>query len=160
MREIFEIWHVRWHLPFLVMGLALAIAQEVSAQQSRVGLGGQIGDPTGVTLKFRDPGDMSVDILAAWDVDDFVFVNVHGLFERHIGRHEDLHLFYGPGAYVGVRDRPRRRDDDVVAGVSAAVGLGILFEPFEIFGQIVPRLDLAPATDGDLGAGVGVRFYF
>lgn len=128
-------------------------------RESRVGLGGQIGEPAGVTLKIRNPGATSIDILAAWVRDDVFFVNVHGLLEKHISSNQNLHLFYGPGGYVGFHDRVHD-DDEVVAGISASVGLGFLIEQFEIFGQLIPRLDLTPATDGDLGVGVGARYYF
>lgn len=135
----------------------LAVAQTRSA--TSIGLGGQIGDPSGVTLKFRDPGGISYDFMAAWDTGDFFFLNVHGLFERHVGRHNNVHLFYGPGAYLGWRERSRR-DDDTIVGISATVGIGVILEQFELFGQLIPRLDLSPATDGDFGVGVGVRYYF
>lgn len=154
----------------LALGLLLTFGTSTAAEaqsqnnpgsqnKSRVGLGGQIGEPAGVTLKIRNPGATSIDILAAWVGDDVFFVNVHGLRETQVSDNENLHLFYGPGGYVGFHDRVHD-DDEVVAGISATVGLGFLVEQFEIFGQITPRLDLTPATDGDLGVGVGVRYYF
>jgi len=148
-------------LVILLVGL-LAINDPVNAQRSStsVGLGGQIGDPSGVTLKLRDPGGVSYDFMAAWDTGDFFFLNVHGLFERHVGRHDNVHVFYGPGAFVGFREDGRRRDDDTVVGISATVGLGVILEQFELFGQLIPRLDLSPRTDGEMGAGIGVRYYF
>ncbi|HUF08673.1 MAG TPA: hypothetical protein VMO47_05085 [Rhodothermales bacterium] len=147
-------------LVILLVGL-LAINNPVNAQRSSasVGFGGQIGDPSGVTLKLRDPGGVSYDFMAAWDSGDFFFLNVHGLFERHVGRHNNVHFFYGPGGYIGVRER-NRRDDDTIIGISATVGLGVILEQFELFGQLIPRLDLTPGTDGEVGAGIGVRYYF
>lgn len=155
----------------LKLGLGLAVllvgsllATEPAHAQRRsapmIGLGGHIGDPSGVTLKFWNPGGVSYDFMAAWDTGDFFFLNVHGQWEQHVGRHDNVHVFYGPGAYIGLRDRNDRRDDDTVVGISATVGLGVILEQFELFGQLIPRLDLAPATDGDFGAGIGVRYYF
>lgn len=151
------------------MGLCLAVvlgsycltdsAMAQSRRSSHVGFGGQLGDPAGVTLKFRNPGGVSYDFMAAWDSGDFFFLNVHGLWERHVGRHDNVHLFYGPGGYIGLRDRGRR-DDESVIGISAIVGLGVILEQFELFGQLIPRLDLNPSTDGEVGIGVGVRYYF
>lgn len=154
----------------LALGLLLAFgtSQVANAQsestpanqrKSRVGLGGQIGEPAGVTLKIRNPGSTSIDILAAWVGDDVFFVNIHGLLEKQISDNENLHVFYGPGGYAGFHDRVHE-DDEVIAGISATVGLGFLVEHFEIFGQLTPRLDLTPATEGDLGVGAGVRYYF
>ena len=142
-------------------GLIL-LARPAEAQRAGgdVGLGLQIGEPSGVTLQFYNPGSMSWDFLAAWDVDDFFFLNVHGLYYRGIGQRNDVHLFYGPGAFIGIRDRGRDEDDDVVVGISGTIGIGIMVEQFQIFGSVTPRLSLIPGTDGDVGAGVGVRYYF
>jgi hypothetical protein len=54
----------------------------------------------------------------------------------------------------------RGGDDDVVLGISATVGVGVLFDQLEFFGQITPRLALVPGTEGDAGGGVGFRIYF
>ena len=62
---------------------------------------------------------------------------------------------------MGFRDQPRDRDDDTVAGLSATAGLGFLFsERFELYGQVTPRIALTPATEGDIGGGIGFRVYF
>jgi hypothetical protein len=145
----------------LTFGLILS-ARPAEAQPAggNVGLGLQIGEPSGVTLQFYNPGSMSWDFLAAWDVDDFFFLNVHGLYYRGIGERNDVHLFYGPGAFIGLRDRGRDEDDDVVVGISGTIGIGIMVEQFQVFGSVTPRLSLIPGTDGDVGAGVGVRYYF
>lgn len=149
-------------LVVLLVGL-LAFTNPAAAQRgpgTSVGLGGQIGDPSGITLKLWNPTGWSYDFMAAWDTGDFFFLNVHGLLEQHVNGNGNVHVFYGPGAYIGVRDRPHERDDDSVFGISAEVGLGVLLQQFEIYGQLIPRLDLTPATDGDIGAGIGVRYYF
>jgi hypothetical protein len=146
-----------------LLSLLLALsATPASAQRmpGSIGIGGQIGDPSGLTLKVYNPGRMSYDFLAAWDLDDFFFVNAHGLFSRHVGNRDDLHFFYGPGLFLGFRDRARDEDDDVVAGISGTFGLGYVFDRFELYGQLTPRLSVVPGTDGDLGGGLGFRFYF
>ena len=149
-------------LAILLIGL-LAINNPAAAQRTpsqTIGLGGQVGDPSGVTLKLWNPRGWSYDFMAAWDTGDFFFLNVHGLLEQHVNGHNNVHFFYGPGAYIGVRDRPPEKKNDSVFGISAEVGLGVMLQQFEIYGQLIPRLDLTPATDGDMGAGLGVRYYF
>lgn len=150
-------------VPVLILAVFAGTTQPAAAQGgSLVGLGGQIGTPAGITLKLRNPTAISVDFMAAWDSEDFFFLNVHGLFEKHVGEHQNVHVFYGPGAYVGSRDiGPRRNPEhETVVGMSATVGLGYLLEQFELFGQVTPRFDLTPATDSELGIGAGVRYYF
>ncbi|QXD14485.1 hypothetical protein GQ464_013735 [Rhodocaloribacter litoris] len=124
------------------------------------GLGGQIGEPSGITLKLYRSRSVSYDFLAAWDLDDFFFLNVHLLNARPLGREREFHVFFGPGAFIGILDRPRFRDDEVVVGLSGQVGLGLFIERFELFVQLTPRLSLLPATDGDLGGGLGARYLF
>ncbi|MEJ2720919.1 MAG: hypothetical protein P8181_07230 [bacterium] len=68
-----------------------------------------------------------------------------------------LPLFFGVGGRVEFREHA----DDLV-GVRIPVGLAYEFDnaPFDVFGEIVPLMDLAPDTDFDLEGAVGARFYF
>jgi hypothetical protein len=49
-----------------------------------------------------------------------------------------------------------------VFGVRFPVGLAYIFAnyPFDIFGEIVPILDLVDETDFDLEGAIGARFWF
>ena len=144
----------------LIISAFLLLDQPASAQRAPgdIGLGLEIGEPSGITLFVYSPPGPSWDFLAAWDIDDFFFLNLHAVFERHLGARNDLHFFFGPGGFIGVRDRGD--DDDVVIGISGTFGLGFLIERFEIYGRVTPRLSVVPDTDGDVGAGVGFRYFF
>ena len=146
----------------LLAGMWLMTSNTADAQRRSggIGIGGQIGEPSGVTLKVYNPGRVSYDFLAAWNLDDFFYLNVHGVYETHLDDQGDFHFFYGPGAFLGLRDRPRDQDDDVVLGISGTFGLNYLIGQAELFAQVTPRLSLVPDTDGDVGGGAGVRFYF
>jgi len=146
----------------LVATLTFAEAPTASAQSSpgSLGIGGQIGSPSGVTLKINRPQGLSYDFLAAWDLNNFFFLNAHGLFEEQYRVDgQRIGFFYGPGGYIGFRERAGR-DDDVVLGISGTVGLNVYVERFEFYAQLTPRLDVIPSTSGRFGGGVGVRFYF
>lgn len=145
--------------------LSLGCLATLSAQREAgsVGVGAQFGKPTGLTVKVYNPNSMSVDILAAWDLEDFFFVNVHGIYEIHLGDSERAHFLIGPGAFAGIRDTGNGEagtGDDFAAGISASAGLGFVFGIVEVYGQVTPRLELIDATDGTVGGGIGVRFYF
>jgi len=147
-----------------VAGLFLATAP-AHAQRvpGAVGLGGQVGDPSGVTLKVYNPNTISYDFLAAWDLDDFFFLNLHGLYERplELENVSGVEYFFGPGAFIGIRDRREPVEDDFVFGISGRIGVSIPLEDrFEFYAQFTPRINLVPDTDGDLGGGIGVRYYF
>ena len=142
---------------FLAMYSNEAVAQPRSGS---LGIGLQIGDPSGISIRKYTSGSMSPDFLAAWDLDDFFFLNIHGLFERGVSETDRrARLFYGPGGFFGIRDRPRDEDDDVVIGISGTVGLAYFIDRFEIYVRLTPRLSVIPDTDGDVGGGIGFRFY-
>jgi hypothetical protein len=121
------------------------------------GLGGQIGSPSGISLKWYDAPGRAYELLGAWDLDDFFFLNLHMLFERPLPE-SPLNFYYGPGAFIGVHER--RRDDDLVLGISGNFGLNFFTERFEVFLHLTPRLNLVPNTNGRIGGGVGIRYYF
>lgn len=138
----------------------LLSSQSVFAQRTSgdVGIGVHIGRPTGVTLKiYKQP--TSIDFLAAWDLDDFFFLNIHAIFDAHLNKENTIHFFYGPGGYIGIHDRPNDRPDDVEFGVSGNFGIDFLIRKFEIFLQLTPRLSLIESTDFHMGGGIGFRFY-
>lgn len=155
-------------LSLFILGTLLSVVSLPSAHAQRTsgaaGFGGQLGEPSGVTLKIFSEGGPSYDFLAAWDLDDFFFLNGHALFESDIDAEnidQDFEWFLGPGAYVGIIDRPDPIGDDAIVGISGTVGLNFIVDRrFEFYGQLTPRIALIPDTDGDVGGGIGFRYYF
>lgn len=150
-------------LAFLTALLFAASPAQAQRTPGALGAGGQIGNPSGVTVKVYNPNSISYDFLAAWNRDDFLFLNVHGQYEHPIALENvsGIEYFFGPGVFVGVQDLGEGGDDDVTFGVSARGGINIpLIDRFEIYAQLTPRISLSPSTEGDLGVGVGVRYYF
>jgi hypothetical protein len=139
-----------------------ATAAHAQRTSGAVGLGGQIGEPSGLTLKIYNEDAPSYDFLAAWDLDDFFFLNGHALWNYDINAEnieQDFEWFIGPGAFIGIDDRGV--DDEAVFGISGTIGLNLVVDRrFEFYGQITPRIALIPETDGDIGGGIGFRFYF
>jgi hypothetical protein len=124
-----------------------------------IGIGFQVGDPTGLNLHFRNPGGkMRPDVLFAYDLDDFLFVNLHGLWFKRIANTVPLNFYYGPGAFVGWYNRKRDYRRPVV-GFSGNFGLNYEFSRLDLFLQLTPRLPVLPATDFDMGGGLGLRFF-
>lgn len=139
------------------------VFNSLSAQN--VGIGFQVGDPTGLNLHFRNnTGGMRPDILLAWDANDddrdFFFVNVHGLWFKRLATKEPFNFFYGPGAFVGVRDRRKKEErNETVIGFSGDFGLNYEFSRLDVFVQLTPRLSIIPGTDFNIGGGLGLRFF-
>lgn len=139
----------------LFAGLCTSTMQ-AQREAGDAGIGIQIGQPTGLTLKVYNPGT-SLDILAAWDWDDFFFLNIHAIWDTALNDEHTVHLFYGPGGYIGVRDRPG--DDIADYGISGNFGVDFLINKFELFLQATPRLSLLSTRNFDMGGGVGFRIY-
>lgn len=149
----------------LALGLCAALSTPAQAQRTSgaAGLGGQLGEPSGITLKFYNRNGPSYDFLAAWDLGDRFFLNAHALFENDIQANidPDLEWFVGPGGFIGLFDAPAPADDEALIGMSGTIGLNLIFNrQVELYGQITPRISLIPETDGTVGGGLGLRFYF
>jgi hypothetical protein len=144
---------------FILFGGLSTSSILAQVKSGSVGIGLQVGDPSGLTLKFYNAGKASVDILAAWDLNDYLFVNVHALYQKPLGSARNAYFFYGPGAFIAFRERGRYEDYFGV-GISGNFGLNVFFDQFELFAQITPRLQVIESTDGDLGGGIGLRYYF
>ena len=145
----------------LILTLFLAgisfIELNAQRQYGDVGIGVQIGQPTGLSIKVYKPVT-SLDFLAAWNWNDFFFLNIHGLYDTHLNDQNTVHFFYGPGGFIGIRERSDR-DDEVELGVSGSFGLDFIIHKFEIYLQATPRLALVKSTRFDMGGGVGFRIY-
>lgn len=153
-----------WKAAFaLLTSLALLTSSQALAQPAggTLGLGGQVGGDSGLTLKsYRTDGlpfqnllhARAADVLLAWNLDGFFFVDAHLLREEPIPD-SPLHYFLGPGLFF------LAGGDEFATGVSGNFGVNFFSGPFEVFIQLTPRLGLLPATSGTLGGGVGLRYY-
>lgn len=137
-------------------------AQDTSKKN---GIGLIAGEPTGITYKHWLSQNSAFDVSLAWSVssDDNVSINsdylLHTPKSVNIDTKSDsfsLPFYYGIGA------RLRLGDDDAQFGIRVPLGLAFYVnnQPIEIFGEIVPIVDVAPDTEFDLNGGIGARFYF
>ena len=138
--------------------LLLSASAAAQSPPGDTGLGGQIGDPSGVTLKLYQRPGFAFDFLAAWDLDRFFFLNAHALYERPIPD-SPLRYYLGPGVVIGVNEGSDEENDAVI-GASGQFGLNFFVDQFEVFLQLTPRLNVIPDTDGHIGGGIGLRYYF
>lgn len=149
----------------LVVGMGLSMPAQAQRSSGSVGVGGQVGDPSGVTLKLYNQGAPSYDVLGAWSsVNDFFFLNAHALFENTIPADnvdQPLEWYIGPGGFVGTFEGGGPFSGEAVIGISGTVGIQmVLANHFELYLQATPRFALIPGTEGDIGGGLGLRYYF
>jgi hypothetical protein len=150
---------------FLVLGSTVLLLPLPSlAQGHDFGLGVIIGEPTGLSWKIWTGGQTALAGAAAWSFGendafhlhvDYLFHNFR-LFRVSRGR---LPLYYGVGVRILFHEK---QEADTVVGVRFPLGIEYLFTSpsLGIFLEVVPILDLSPATDFDLNAAVGFRIYF
>jgi hypothetical protein len=134
----------------------------VNPERGRFGLGVIAGEPTGLTMKYWFSDVTAMDLGAAWSFEDEDSFQLHGDFLFHkfdLFRvdHGELPLYFGVGGRVKIPEH-----GDTRVGIRIPVGISYLFEdmPIEVFGEIVPVVDVAPSTEFRLNGGIGVRYYF
>ena len=130
------------------------------AQNSGLGAGIIVGEPTGISLKYWTGELSAFDGAIAWSFgkEDAIHLHADMLFHNPdlISVSEgSLPVYYGLGIRIKLEDKSK-------LGIRIPVGIAYQFvkAPFDIFLEIVPLLDLVPATDFGLNAAIGVRYFF
>lgn len=150
----------------LILGI-LTMPAQAQQQTSKTGLGLMIGSPTGISFKTYTSSANAVDAGLAWSVGRYDAVNLHVDYLWHkFDMFDDvdqgyLPVYYGIGGRLVFADN-NSGDSDAILGVRIPVGLNYLFEdePFGIFLEFAPVINVIPATDFDLDGALGARFYF
>lgn len=128
-------------------------------QRSR-GIGAILGDPTGISVSYRVSQSNAFSGAAAWHLRDNPKLHLHldYLFYRFNILEVDrgaLPLYFGAGGRL-------RFDNDNKLGIRFPAGIAYHFDndPFELFLEIVPILEVIPGTSITGNSGIGVRYYF
>lgn len=129
-------------------------------QNGDIGLGIILGEPTGLSAKMWTGKTTALDAGAAWSFVSGGFFQVHGdllfhnfdLFKVETGK---MALYYGFGGRVKFADQ-------TIVSVRVPIGISYQFEKtaIELFLEVVPMLDLVPATEVGISGGAGFRYYF
>lgn len=132
----------------------------LKAQDSGIGLGIILGEPTGVSLKSWIGRREAFDIAVAWSFEGEGAIHVHADYLFHNFRlfnveKGDLVFYYGIGARVKTVNKTQ-------VGVRVPLGLSYLFakDPLEIFFELGPIMNVTPKTLFRMTTGVGIRYYF
>jgi hypothetical protein len=141
----------------------LIIETSYAADQSGIGAGIIVGEPTGLSLKYNKfAGGI------AWSIDDYLHIHFDYWF-YNADLVKRLNWFIGGGLKFKIfddHDNGRDHDndsDDNSTGVGLRIPVGIqyfIIPEFEVFAEIVPGIYLVPDTDFDMDAGIGARYYF
>jgi hypothetical protein len=147
----------------LVYALLSVAALSSTAHGQGFGVGIIAGNPTGVSVKKWLPRGNAIDGAAAWSFDGRDAFQLHADYLWHHDFPSPQVPFYcGLGGRVGFYEGNRRHGSHTRAGVRFPLGLTWLAEqaPVDVFVEVVPVFDVAPRTDLELDAAIGIRYYF
>lgn len=156
---------------YLLAAMFPVLVTTTAYARNDLGVGIIVGEPTGVSVKKWVDSRHAVDAAVAWSFSDnesFQFqadylIHNYDLF-RQPGVRGQLPFYFGIGGRFKLRnsDGGGRNNDHDLAGIRIPFGVSYLFPhaPFDVFGEVVPILDVAPGTHFTIDAAVGARFYF
>ena len=131
----------------------------LSAQNSGLGVGVIVGEPTGFSAKSWLSSYDAVDAGLAWSI-SHSWLRVHADYLRHVFdlievEKGQLPLYFGIGAKIGF-------GNDILIGARVPLGLNYLFDgtPLDVFIEVVPGLEIIPDTKFNMEGGIGVRYWF
>lgn len=155
---------------------ALLLGASSQAQRDGFGIGIMAGDPTGLNAKYWLSGDRALTFGLAWGPwgrnlhlhGDYTIQNVDLVNEGDVR----LDLYYGLGVRMrswSGRERYWRNGrwyedgtGSVGLGMRIPVGMAMTVDglPLNFFLEVVPTLELVPATYLDIDLALGVRYWF
>jgi len=143
--------------------IALAgIAQAAHASHGNVGLGIQLGEPTGITAKFWLDRTSAIDATVGWNlISDRFTLQAGYLYHFPLDVPTgSLAAYVGVGGLMGARGDDHPGDGDIYLAGRIPLGLEYIYDPISFYAEVDPLVYLIPATDFRPGGGIGFRFYF
>ena len=151
----------RWKILFMGTAFFFTTAR---SQDRGIGIGVIVGEPTGISAKIWGTQSTAFQFAIAWRTrDPFLGTRVgfSGDYVWHsfdaIHANERFPVFYGVGGAIASGGA-----FESVLGVRGVVGIDWLSRraPIDVFFQVTPVLVLSPSTGVEIGAGLGMRFFF
>ncbi len=153
----------RWIRASLTLMIVTLLATAASAQSRGTGLGLILGEPTGLSAKIWMGRSTAFNAAAAWSFTDENSLHLHGDIVAHsFGIFDDEVESGDLALYWGLGGRVKLYDGDSRAGVRIPIGINYIFgrSAADVFLEVVPIVDVAPATEGRLNAALGARWFF
>lgn len=156
-----------------ILFLALfVILFSVNSKAGDIGIGLKLGDPTGLTAKFKLSKVNSVVV----DLGSSYFgnprINVDYIWDFNAFNSSQVNLYAGLGAVVGLgegneffykrgKDKFYYRDSGVGIGANAVFGLNFMPKntPLELFVELGALVGISPDFGSNGEGSIGVRFY-
>jgi len=143
---------------YLMFIPAAILSLTLYSQESGLGLGIIIGEPTGISAKLWTSDKTAIDAAVAWSFAGTGYMRVHADHLWHNFSIEvaqgKLPFYYGAGARLLL-------SSELGLGIRIPLGIAYLFDSatLELFAELVPVLDILPGTGFGIDAAIGVRYY-
>ncbi len=153
----------------MVAALSVAIAGASPDARADFGLGIVLGEPTGISGKYRQSAQRGIQGGLAWSFDSYMLLfgdylfSFPGAFGSKTRFVSQLSPYIGIGGtmFFGNNVRPRSNSS---FGLGIRIPLGLEWNPGDpplgVFVELAPGLGLVPGTFGFLQGGIGIRYYF
>lgn len=144
-----------------VLSLLVFSGEITSVGANELGIGLATPAPTGITLKLWFDKTNAFDVVGSWNLNDQkYYIHIDYLthdFSRFALDEGAMAFYYGFGARMKEKEE---EDSDTRMGMRIPFGLAYytVGAPFEIFGELAPRLDVTPDTDFGLDVMIGIRY--
>ena len=147
----------------------LMIGLTAFAQDSGLGVGVILGEPTGISMKLWLNKESAIDLGVAYS---FIDSQNSENNDFHIQIHADYLFHFYPDImeiprgsfafYCGIGSNVVIYRTGLSVGFRIPLGITFLFQevPIDIFLEIVPGLQLFPETAFRANGGIGVRWFF
>jgi hypothetical protein len=136
-----------------------------SAQESGVGVGIMLGEPSGLSFKKWLNNSNAIDAGIGWSFTEDGSIHLHGDYLYHnydLIKISDskMPLYFGIGGRLKFKGDEKSSKGNSL-GIRVPVGVAYQFSnaPFDAFLEIVPILDLSPETRVTFNSAIGVRYY-
>ena len=147
----------------VLLGIAATLAQPADAKpRGNFGLGIIVGEPTGIDMEWFLNEESAIQAAVAWSTSSNNALHIQADYVIHFYEWIKvskglLPVYFGIGGRIAFND-----NSDDSFGIRVPVGLDYEFAGgvFDVFGELVPVLELTPDTDFDLEGAIGARFWF
>ncbi|MCB9357017.1 MAG: hypothetical protein H6506_03270 [Calditrichaeota bacterium] len=146
--------------PFLILLATLFCVSFASAKdRDGFGLGPYLGEPTGLNMQFFWDKSSAVDINAAWSWNEWTLLSADfQMYDYFMDMPMEWKWFYGGGVYMSLANDG---NEDNTVGVRVPLGMKYHIRPtiMDVWLEVAPALELAPATRGRFQGGIGLTFW-
>jgi hypothetical protein len=144
----------------LVVVAVLVLTCRAQSQDAGFGAGVLLGEPTGLSAKLWVSHRNAIDFGVAYSFRRGGYFHLHSDYLWHFP--DAIQSRERFPVYVGLGGRLAAGKGSGVFGIRIPLGIAFWLRsaPIEMFLEVVPIVDLAPATEMSGNAGIGARFYF